>query len=158
MKVYHGSFCPVEKPDTVHSRQNVDFGPGFYVTPLREQAEKWATRFRAKGKDAVLSIYELDDAFLADCKLRSFEAYSEEWLDYILQCRRGVPNTEHDIIMGGVANDKVFNTVELFFDGLIDKAEAIRRLRYEEPNMQICLRTQKCIAEYLHYEGSECLC
>lgn len=29
-------------------------------------------------------------------------------------------------------NDKVFNTVELFFDGLIDKKEAIERLRYEK--------------------------
>lgn len=40
--------------------------------------------------------------------------------------------------LGGVTNDKVFNTVELYFDNLIDKKEAIRRLRYEKPNLQIC--------------------
>ena len=51
-------------------------------------------------------------------------------------------------------NDKVFNTVELFFDGLIDKAEAINRLRYEKPNMQICFRTEKALS-LLHFEGSE---
>ena len=51
-------------------------------------------------------------------------------------------------------NDKMFNTVELFFDGLIDKKEAIERLRYEKPNLQICFRTEKAL-EFLHFEGSE---
>ncbi len=57
-------------------------------------------------------------------------------------------------MVGGVANDKVFNTVELFFDGLIDKKEAINRLRYEKPNLQICFRTEKAL-ELLRFEGSE---
>lgn len=83
-----------------------------------------------------------------------FESYSEEWLDFILACRRGEDATDYDIVIGGVANDKVFNTVELFFEGLIDKTEAIRRLRYEQPNLQVCLRSQKSL-EYLVYEGSE---
>lgn len=51
--------------------------------------------------------------------------------------------TDYDLVLGGVANDKVFNTVELFFDGLIDKAEAINRLRYEKPNLQICFIQKK---------------
>lgn len=34
----------------------------------------------------------------------------------------GKDATDYDLVVGGVANDKVFNTVELFFDGLIDKA------------------------------------
>ena len=42
-----------------------------------------------------------------------------------------------------------------YFDNLIDKGEAIRRLRYEKPNLQVCFRTQKVLDEYLHYEGSE---
>ena len=58
------------------------------------------------------------------------------------------------LVVGGVANDKVFNTVELFFDGLIDKAEAIKRLRYEKPNVQICFRTERALS-LLHFEGSE---
>ena len=59
---------------------------------------------------------------------------SEEWLDFILNCRSGKDSMDYDFVVGGVANDKVFNTVELFFDGLIDKTEAINRLRYEKPN------------------------
>ena len=66
----------------------------------------------------------------------------------------GKDTTDYDLIVGGVANDKVFNTVELFFDGLIDKAEAIKRLRYEKPNVQICFRTERALS-LLHFEGSE---
>lgn len=63
-------------------------------------------------------------------------------------------NVDFGLVTGGVANDKVFNTVELFFDGLIDKKEAIKRLRYEKPNLQICFRTEKAL-EFLRFEGSE---
>ena len=37
MKVYHGSFLEIRKPDISFSRQELDFGKGFYATPLREQ-------------------------------------------------------------------------------------------------------------------------
>lgn len=74
--------------------------------------------------------------------------------DFILNCRRGQDNSDYDLVIGGVANDKVFNTVELYFDGLIDKKEAIKRLRYEKPNLQICFRTEKAL-KLLHFEGSE---
>ena len=40
--------------------------------------------------------------------------------------------------------------MELFFDGLIDKTEAINRLRYEKPNMQICFRTEDALKK-LHF-------
>lgn len=82
-----------------------------------------------------------------------FDSYSEEWLDFILNCRREKDSSDYDIVMGGVANDKVFNTVELYFDHLIDKKEAINRLKYEKPNMQICFRTISAL-ETLRYEGS----
>ncbi len=58
-------------------------------------------------------------------------------------------------MIGGVANDKIFNTIELYFDRLIDKREAISRLRYEKTNLQICFRTQHVLDNYFHYEGSE---
>ena len=37
MKVYHGSWMEIAEPDLKHSRTDVDFGKGFYTTPLREQ-------------------------------------------------------------------------------------------------------------------------
>jgi len=38
MQLFHGSYLAVEKPDISFSRDNVDFGRGFYTTPIREQA------------------------------------------------------------------------------------------------------------------------
>lgn len=77
-------------------------------------------------------------------------------MDFILNCRSGIDSTDYDLVVGGVVNNKVFNTVELFFDGLIDKIEAINRLRYEKPNLQICFRTEKSLS-LLYFEGSETL-
>ena len=87
----------------------------------------------------------------------SFEDYSEAWLDFILSCRREMDNSRYDLVIGGVANDKVFNTVELYFDGLIDKNEAIKRLRYEKPNLQVCFRTDRALSA-LRFLRSEQVC
>lgn len=154
MILYHGSYVEVVKPDLVHSRFNVDFGCGFYVTPLREQAVKWCGKFKRRGREGIISSYVYDVCRENELKILKFDSYSEEWLDFILNCRREKDTTDYDLIVGGVANDRVFNTVELFFDGLIDKTEAINRLRYEKPNLQICFRTEKALS-LLHFEGSE---
>lgn len=157
MIVYHGSCEEIPSPDIIHSRKTVDFGQGFYVTPIYDQAKKWSEKFKRRGKQAVVSRYWFDEIAFEELKTLSFDSYSEEWLEFILNCRSGKDTTDCAIVVGGVANDKVFNTVELFFDGLIDKTEAISRLRYEKPNLQICLRTQTAIDRYLKYEGSEWL-
>ena len=156
MIIYHGSYLEVESPDIVHSRPRVDFGRGFYATPIREQAENWCGKFLRQGKAGVVNQYEFSEEKLAEFQVLHFEKYSEEWLDFILNCRSGKDSTDYDLVVGGVANDKVFNTVELFFDGLIDKTEAINRLRYEKPNLQISFRTEKALS-LLHFEGSETL-
>lgn len=154
MILYHGSYLEITEPDLFHSRSDVDFGRGFYLTPLYEQAVKWCSRFKRRGKNAVISRYIYNESMENGLKIMKFDSYSEEWLDFILNCRRGQDTTEYDLVLGGVANDKVFNTVELFFDGLIDKNEAIKRLRYEKPNLQICFRTEKAL-KLLQFEGSE---
>jgi len=154
MILYHGSFLEIANPDLIHSRSNVDFGRGFYVTPLYAQAAKWCEKFKRRGKDGMISQYEYDEKREAELKILKFDSYSEDWLDFVLNCRRGKDMTDYDLVVGGVANDKVFNTVELFFDGLIDKTEAITRLKYEKPNLQICFRTEKALS-LLHFEGSE---
>lgn len=147
MKVYHGSYVEVPYPDIMHSRENVDFGKGFYTTPIYEQAEQWAKRFRKQNKQGIVSEYNFNERSLSDVKVLTFESYSEEWLDFIVQCRTCKDTTDYDIVIGGVVNDRVFNTVELYFDGLIDKTEAIKRLMYEETNLQITFRTEKALSK-----------
>jgi hypothetical protein len=156
MILYHGSYMEIREPDLVHSRPNVDFGCGFYTTPIREQAEKWCGKYKRRGKEGVLSVYEFDNSAYKMLKILQFDSYSEKWLDFIMNCRSGKDTSNYDIVTGGVANDKVFNTVELYFDGLIDKEEAIHRLRYEKPNLQVCFRTNAAL-DLLHFERSECV-
>lgn len=155
MIVYHGSDMEIINPDIFHSRKNLDFGCGFYVTPLYQQAEKWCEKFIRRGKEGIVSHYSLDDCVLNKCKILEFNSYSEEWLDFITNCRTGTDVMEYDIIRGGVADDKVFNTCELYFKHYIDKNTALDRLRYEKPNHQICFKKQEIIDQYLHFERSE---
>ncbi len=155
MILYHGSFVEVAEPDLLHSRSNVDFGRGFYTTPIREQAVNWCIKFKRQKKDGVLSKYTFDENAFNNVRVLQFDSYSIEWLDFVVDCRSGNDMTDYDIVIGGVANDKVFNTLELYFDNLIDKSEAITRLRYEKPNLQICFRSQSVMDKYLHFEGSE---
>lgn len=155
MILFHGSYVEIATPDLEHSRSNVDFGQGFYTTPIYEQAVKWCGKFKKRGRDGIVSRYSFDESAYNELKVLKFESYSEEWLDFILSCRSGKDTGDYDIVIGGVANDKVFNTIELYFDHLIDKNEAISRLRYEKPNLQVCFRTMIALEKYLHFEGSE---
>lgn len=153
MKVYHGSYAEIKAPDLAHSRKNVDFGRGFYVTPIYEQAEKWSRKFMRKNESGVVSLYDFNEQALSALKTLRFESYSENWLNFILTCRSGNDKSDYDLVIGGVANDKVFNTVELYFDGLIEKAEALKRLKFEKPNLQLCFRSEKAL-EFLKFERS----
>jgi hypothetical protein len=156
MTLFHGSYLPVECPDISYSRDNVDFGKGFYVAPIWEQAVSWANRFRRKHGQSVVSSYEINMEALRDnASILIFDEYSEDWLDFIVACRRGTNMSCYDIIIGGGANDRVFDTIQLFLDGLINKTESIKRLCYDKPNVQYCFRNQKIINEYLKFKASE---
>ena len=62
MLVYHGSYKIIEKPDIKYSQKYLDFGPGFYVTEFKEQAERWAKRKGLRqGRDPVVSIYDFNE-------------------------------------------------------------------------------------------------
>ena len=156
MKLYHGSKVVVDKPLVSYGRDNLDFGKGFYTTNLKEQAEKWVQRFILLGNKGIINIYDYNETEAkSKYKYKSFAEYNEEWLDFVLACRDGSKiYQDYDIIEGGIANDKVFNTVELFFQNLIDKKTALSRLQYEKPNNQICFINQNVMDDVMHFESS----
>lgn len=158
MLVYHSSDQHFENPDVEHSREGLDFGKGFYVTRLKDQADKYAGRFLRTGVDAYLHTFE----YIPDLSLniKVFDAYNEEWLDFVCKCRKGDNiYKQFDIIEGGVANDKVFQTVDLYLAGIYNKEQALQNLSYEMPNNQLCFITQKaidkclCFIEYKKYSN-----
>lgn len=150
MLVYHSSDQCFTTPDVVHSREALDFGKGFYVTRLREKADKYANRFLRIGNDAYLHIFEYCPD--SDMRVKIFELYDEEWLDFVCSCRNGKDlYKEYDIIEGGVANDKVYRTVDLYMAGIFNKEQALQNLAYEKPNHQLCFITQNAIDKCLKF-------
>lgn len=156
--VYHGSTEKVENPICRFGRKNLDFGQGFYVTNLREQAVAWANNMaRNRKKPALLNRYRLDrDTILKVAKCKVFKAYDEEWLRFIVGNRSGENLArEYDYVEGGVANDRVVDTVNLYMAGLMELNSALRELAKHQPNNQMCILNQDLLNKYLVYDGTE---
>ena len=159
IKLYHGSYLSVPNPLTGVGRKELDFGPGFYVTSIREQAERWARRvcvIRA-ANTPVLSVYDFDDEALPiDVRRLFLEHYDRQWLDFITASRRGEePWRDYDIIEGGVANDQVIDTVEDYYAGRITVEQALGQLRFAKPTHQMCIRNQAIVDSCLKYLFTE---
>ena len=106
------------------------------------------------GQQIFLNTYELADD-LNKWKVIEFKRYDEAWLDFVTECRQGRVVGDYDVVIGGIANDKVFRTVDLYFAGDISKEECLRRLIFEEPNNQICIRSQQVLNECLTFKSSQ---
>ena len=81
MTVYHGGYRPVSQPEIRIGRNTKDFGSGFYCTVIKEQAQRWAKRYNTK----VISIYDVK--FYPSVKIKEFKEMTDEWLDFIVDCR-----------------------------------------------------------------------
>lgn len=114
MIVYHGSSEIVKQPDILHSYQALDFGKGFYVTRVREQAERWARRKADLfGGKAIVNQYQMSDE-TTGLRVKTFSGDLSEWIDFVCDCRDGKPvYQQYDLIIGKVANDKVFRVVDM---------------------------------------------
>lgn len=153
MLVYHSSTLSVEKPDISFSRNFLDFGKGFYLTTLYSQAVKYAERFKRRKRAAWVSTYELDFNS-QDWKILQFEFYDRAWLQFVSKCRAGQDDTDYDMVIGGIANDRVVQTIERYFWGEISEDEALGLLKYEKPNNQYCIRSQIMLNKCLEHKNS----
>lgn len=116
IEIYHASTEAITKPLCRVGRKNLDFGPGFYMTDVYDQAVMWASRRAAERQmPAILNVYLLDrENMFKDAHIKIFENYDREWLNFIVSCRKVEPVwEEYDYIEGGVANDRVIDTVNL---------------------------------------------
>ena len=139
MKLYHSSNIIVEFPDTMHSRNYLDFGRGFYLTSLYDQAIRYAQRFKRRGQTAWLNTYKISLSEKKLWKIKRFETYDKDWLDFVAQCRNGNDVGDYDMIIGGIANDRVIMTLDRYFSNEISQEEALGILRFEKPNIQYYL-------------------
>ena len=158
--LFHGSYTEVASPLVKLGRAKVDFGQGFYLTMLQAQAEAWAKTIserRKTGTQAVVSTFSLDmDGIKADnYRIKTFETYDLEWLEYVIDCRKGGNlQNQYDLVEGGVANDNVIDTVEDYENGIITAEQALGQLKYKAVNHQLCILNQAIVDKYLTFVSS----
>ena len=147
MKVWHGGYTAIYEIDLSRCRDHCDFGKGFYVTKFRHHAETWANIVgKARGTAGYVTEFEyIDSSFNHSiCKVKRFDDYSEEWLDFVVMNRdkrNPEPTHEYDIVEGPVADDKVQHKIKDYLRGEISKADFLEDLKHHEPTHQICFCT-----------------
>lgn len=146
MKIYHGSNVVVEHPDVRVRGFEKDFGYGFYCTAMELQAKKWAL---TKKNCHIVNVYEMmevDD----DCRVLKFGDMSEDWLDFVVSCRRGVPHS-YDIVEGPMADDQIWNYIEDFVSGDISRSAFWELVKFRHPTHQVVFCSQKalCHIQYI---------
>jgi len=153
MTVYHGSVSEVRTPDLSRSKACIDFGPGFYVTTLRHQAERWALRKAARtGGTAVVSVYGLKSDWTS-YRVKTFPGACVEWLDFVCSCRNGLsPYRDFDIISGKVANDKVYQAIDMYRRNIWNADRTLKEISYYEDSNQIVINSVEAIRELLAFD------
>ena len=151
MILYHGSLDIIKEPNPFIGRKNVDFGQGFYLTDLREQAVRWLNRRKRTNpqKKGVLNIYEYTEN--ANLKIKKFSGYCEEWLDFVVLNRTNndiSQNTNYDIVIGNVADDEVIVAIDGYIESLAKgratkntKLALLDDLTFSHPNSQYAFKT-----------------
>lgn len=158
LTVYHGGTEVITNPKVNAGRPNLDFGPGFYVTDIYTQAKDWAYRIgKERNKAPIVNTYHLNQkSIISGCNSLIFDTYGKDWLNFITQSRLGnKPWIGYDYIEGGVADDRVVDTIRLYMTGFISAEDALGRLKYFKPNNQICLLNQDIVDSYLSFVNSE---
>ena len=145
MRVFHGGYMPVDEPRIIVGRYTKDFGPGFYCTTIREQAQRWAKRYPTP----IVSSYEV--RFDESLDILEFKDMTEDWLDFIVACRNGKPHG-HDIVIGAMANDQVYNYISDYLEGSLTRSQFWALARFKYPTHQIAFCTQKAL-DCLEYIG-----
>lgn len=148
--VYHGSNIAVSYPRIMINGHYKDFGYGFYCTRLERQAKRWAISRRGAS---VVSRYTYTED--PDLKMLIFDRMTEKWLDFVVNCRRGIEHM-YDIVEGPMADDQIWDYVESFIAGEISREAFWELVKFKYPTHQIAFCTQGAL-QTLHYEGSNTL-
>ena len=148
MRVFHGSDIQIDVIRLDRCKPNKDFGQGFYVTKLAEQARNMADRVsRWSDKKPVVTEFEFDENAFDDEDINAlrFDVYDENWLDFIILNRNKSTRKnihEYDIIEGPVADDAVTIRIDAYLDGLVSKPDFLEELKYKHQiTHQICFCT-----------------
>ena len=157
MICYHGSDTIVDLPKILDAKRPLDFGEGFYVTTSGNQAKSWALKvaYRNNSKHKCVNRYEFDfEKAKSNLVIMCFKVADEKWLDFICDNRSGNYTGNYDIVIGPVADDRVYRVVVEYENGDMDRETALKNLKTESLCDQILFHTEKSL-EYLKYIDTE---
>jgi hypothetical protein len=150
MTLYHGTNVDFDLIDIEKSNPYKDFGKGFYLTDIKEQAERMALRkVKFFGGVPVIQVYDFDEGDLQreNLKVKFFSKPSEEWAVFIHNNRNRTLDFRHDydVVIGQIANDGVAYLLGRYEEGTITLPELVRGLEYKQLNNQYFFGTQKAL-------------
>ena len=144
MTLFHGSGVTVETPRILSVGYTKDFGFGFYCTKSYRQAVRWAHRHNAAKKGEVPTVNLYTYIPNSDLRYKLFPKMSDEWLDFIAACRKGIPH-KYDIVEGPMADDEIWDYVEDFLSGTISREAFWVLAAFKHPTHQISFHTEAAL-------------
>lgn len=146
--LYHGGTDIIRCPEIREPERTLDFGKGFYLTTSKLQAERWVkNRLRDSQDFGYVNSYSFDiEKAAPHLKIKIFENANAEWVDFVLANRmiEGYIH-DYDIVIGPVADDKVYTQFSLFEGGIISKEILIQELKTYRLVDQYLFHTEKAI-------------
>ena len=141
MKLYHGTNIEFDNIDLTKSNKYKDFGQGFYLTDIYQQAKELATKkARLFGGTPIVQTYDFDESLLTNHELKvlKFEKPTTEWAEFIFKNRnRNVHfNHDYDIVIGPIANDGVAYLLGRYEEGTLSLNELSQELTFKQLNNQ----------------------
>lgn len=89
-------------------------------------------------------------------KIKKFSAPDEKWLNFVSAHRNGTYNGEkYDLIIGAVANDDVYRTLQVYSAGLLTKEQALEMLKIKKLFNQYVFATQEALQFLKFIEARE---
>lgn len=159
MILYHGSNVEIDTVSLEKCRPYKDFGRGFYLTELEDQAQKMAARTaRIYGGTPWVNIYEFDSSVLTspDFATLAFDVPTTQWAVFVVNNRnREFTNHDsfacnhdckYDIVTGPIANDDLALLLRQFTSGLIDTDTLTKEMKYKQLSSQYSFHTVKSVA------------
>jgi hypothetical protein len=157
LTLYHGSNAAFDSVDLEKSKDRRDFGRGFYLTSLKQQAIDWALTMKRRFASESCYVYTFEFKVDSSLKIKPFTGLTVEWLEFV-KLNRTLGGTQHsfDVVSGPVANDDTFRTIALYIEGDYTAEQAIEKLRHAHPNNQVSLHTVETL-RFLRLIGREIL-
>ena len=165
MILFHGSNIEVSRIDLSKCTKYKDFGQGFYITSIKQQACEWAkkTTRRFKTGKPTLNIYKFNGDW-DNLKTLIFAEPNEKWATFVINNRNhdffdhsdalSNHDNKYDLVHGFVANDDISAILDAFLMGILPMSEMPNALIYKQLNDQYSFHTPKALSclEFLRSE------